>query len=366
MNDPAPRSSRRPAKQRTGLLHAVRALSAAQQRTAAAALVVLVSLGTPWYATQVSFPGKDRAVDGTMSGITAFSFVEAGVLLVGVAVLALVWARATERRFSLPVADGTVVTAAAAWIGVLIVYRLFDRPESKIENGTSTLVGLSWGIFASLAAVGLLLATGLDQRRRDAEVRASTAAPVEGPVVDPEDLVAPAGPSGPPAPGGRPAWDGPDLPAAPRSSPPAERPAWDGPAERAVVPRPSAPAERPRESRPVSRSWSFDDPQNPAPPPGDQPSRRRPTPPPLGRGAAAAELRDAGLGGEPRRRAAPDTDPDRTRVTPPAPRTDRTRVVPPAPQQDRTRVTPADPVPEPAPDPATRVSRRERRRRDER
>jgi hypothetical protein len=191
VNDSAPRSSRRRSKTGSGagLIQAIRSLSAAQQRTAAAAVVVLVSLGTPWYSTQVVSDGKK--VDGTMSGISAFSFVEAAVLLVAVAVLALVWGRATGRRFSLPLTDGTVITAAAGWIGLLVVYRLFDKPETGIDKGTSTFVGLSWGIFASLAAVGLLLATGLDQRRRDAALRAETAAPEDGPVVDPADLVEP-------------------------------------------------------------------------------------------------------------------------------------------------------------------------------
>lgn len=304
---PAPRPTRRrPDRRQGGVLQTLLSLTAPQQRTAAAAVVVLVSLGTPWYSTEVVFPGVDggapRTSSGTMTGISAFSFVEAAVLLVAAAVLVLVWGRATERSFSLPVSDGTVVTAAAGWLGLLVVYRLFDRPDGDADGGAATLIGLSWGIFASLAAVGLLLTTGLDQRRRDAELRSSIVGPADGPVVDPADVVATgAGGPGPPA-------------------------------------------------------------------PRDPPSRRRPTPPedathPLDRDAAAALLRDVGLRGEaaPRTRAedrhAPRDD-DPTRATPGG--TDPTRVAPRG--TDPTRVSPgsdrrADLAP-PPPDARLRGGRR--------
>lgn len=382
-DDPASRPARRrPARTQGGLLQAVLSLTAAQQRTAAAAIVVLVSLGTPWYTTEVVFPGKDggppTTSSGTMSGIGAFSFVEAAVLLVAAAVLVLVWARATERRFSLPVADGTVITAAAGWLGLLVVYRLFDKPEGDTEGNAATLIGLSWGIFASLAAVGLLLATGLDQRRRDAELRASTATPVDGPVVDPADVV--------PATGGdertavarrddadepaavarrddaddRPAWDGPAAPAARPPSVP-DRPAWAGPAS-APPSRTPAPADPPADPSP-SRSWSYADTDGPGPPaPRTPPSRRRPTPPqdptrPLGRGDAADQLRDAGLGdAAPRPRAAEETAPRRD---------DPTRVAPQ--QDDPTRVAPRSEEAgrhDPPPSDARLRGRRRRRDRD--
>lgn len=275
-------------------MHALQALTAAQQRTAAAALVVIVSLGTPWYSTQVAF-SDGRVVNGSRSGIQAFSFVEAAVLVVALAVLALVWARATERRFSLPASDGTVITAAAGWLGLLIVYRLFDRPDGGSNAGTATLIGLSWGIFASLAAVGLLLATGLDQRRRAAAVRGPRVAPAEGPVVDPGDLVPqPAGPARSAAPVGTPGAAADD----------ATRVAPSGAGEQDVtrVAPSDAAVEDVTRVAPTPRSWNFDDPDLPAPEPATPPSRRRPTPPEdptraLGRDDAAEQPRDAGLAG---------------------------------------------------------------------
>jgi hypothetical protein len=57
-----------------------------------------------------------------------FSFVEAAEVLIALAVLALLRARALGKRFHLPLGDGTAIAAAGLWAAVLIVVRLFDRP----------------------------------------------------------------------------------------------------------------------------------------------------------------------------------------------------------------------------------------------
>jgi hypothetical protein len=62
-----------------------------------------------------------------VSTLGAFSFVEAGVLLLAAGVLALLFARAEGMRFHLPFGDGTVIAAAGIWAGALIVAGLLDR-----------------------------------------------------------------------------------------------------------------------------------------------------------------------------------------------------------------------------------------------
>ena len=57
-----------------------------------------------------------------------FSFVEAAVVLTGGAVLALLYLRGVDRRFDLPIADGSLILAAGGWAAFLVVVRLFDRP----------------------------------------------------------------------------------------------------------------------------------------------------------------------------------------------------------------------------------------------
>jgi hypothetical protein len=87
--------------------------------------------------------------------------VEAALLLVVVAVLYLLYSRTQGRAFHLPGGDGTAITAAGAWSVLLIVWRLFDRPDGDIS-------GVSWGIFVALVAAVALTVAG--QRVRAARV----------------------------------------------------------------------------------------------------------------------------------------------------------------------------------------------------
>ena len=57
-----------------------------------------------------------------------FSFVEAAQILVALAVLALLRARAVGKRFHLPFGDGTVIAVAGIWAAALIFVRMLDRP----------------------------------------------------------------------------------------------------------------------------------------------------------------------------------------------------------------------------------------------
>ncbi|HEV3379141.1 MAG TPA: hypothetical protein VG126_17840 [Thermoleophilaceae bacterium] len=81
-----------------------------------------------------------------------FSFVEAAELLIAVGVLALLRARAVGKRFHLPFGDGTVIAAAGAWAGALIVVRLFDRA-----------LGLN---LLALACAAILVLAGLRERAK--------------------------------------------------------------------------------------------------------------------------------------------------------------------------------------------------------
>ena len=71
-----------------------------------------------------------------------FSFVEAAMVLTGLAILTLLKERADRRRFHLPFGDGTVIFAAGLWAGFLIVVRLFDRPlgQSVLALGCAAII----------------------------------------------------------------------------------------------------------------------------------------------------------------------------------------------------------------------------------
>ena len=82
-----------------------------------------------------------------------FSFVEAAEILVALAVLALLYQRAEEKRFHLPFGDGSVILAAGCWAAGLIAVRLFDRP-------------LGQNLLALACAAILVLAGARERARR--------------------------------------------------------------------------------------------------------------------------------------------------------------------------------------------------------
>jgi hypothetical protein len=116
-----------------------------------------------------------------VSTLGPFSFVEAAIVLIGAGVLFLLRKRAEGKLFHVPFGDGSVIAAAGAWAGFLIVVRLFDRP-------------LGQGLLALVCAAILLLA-GIRERakRPPDDLPEGAAEPGEPPAPppDPEERVAP-------------------------------------------------------------------------------------------------------------------------------------------------------------------------------
>jgi hypothetical protein len=139
-----------------------RALTPEQRLAAVAALALLASMLLPWYQ-ETGFavvPGKAPvSVDDSKNAFQVYSFVEAAIFVVVVAVLVLLWARAERKAFHLPGGDGTVIMGAGLWVMFLIFYRQLDKPNGRHEGVFSTSVGVQWGIFiAFLIAAGLAYA----------------------------------------------------------------------------------------------------------------------------------------------------------------------------------------------------------------
>lgn len=167
------------------LRDAWRALPAEHRLCGLAALLLLGTMILPWYSTSrgVPVPGRGaQLVQDNQTALQAFSFVEAAVLLVAAGVLALLFARGERRAFHLPGGDGTAIAGAGVWAALLIVWRLFDKPE--LGRGVS--VGLAWGIFVALAAAAFLAVAGnrLRAARRPEPPleRAAPPAPADEPV----------------------------------------------------------------------------------------------------------------------------------------------------------------------------------------
>ncbi len=143
------------------------ALEPEQHLAALAAAALFVSMFLPWYQQNavviVSASHTQPLVSRNLDAWAVFSFVEAAVLLVAAAVLALLIARAEEREFHLPGSDGAIVMIAGIWTALLLVLRLFDKPGIT-SHGVAANVGIQWGIFFALAAAGALIYAGSRMR----------------------------------------------------------------------------------------------------------------------------------------------------------------------------------------------------------
>jgi hypothetical protein len=144
------------------------ALHPEQRLAALAAAVLFVTMFLPWYQQNavISASRAQPLVSRNLDAFAVFSFIEAAVLLVAAAVLALLIARAEEREFHLPGSDGTIVMIAGAWTALLLVLRLFDKPGIT-SHGVAANVGIQWGIFFALAAAGGLIYAGSRMRAAD-------------------------------------------------------------------------------------------------------------------------------------------------------------------------------------------------------
>jgi hypothetical protein len=126
---------------------------------AAAALALTLLL--PWYEQSYVPEGSREFVQRNVSAFGVFTFVEAAVLLVAASVLFLIWARSEKKGFHLPGGDGTAIVMAGGWAALLLIWRLFDKPDS---SAPSSDYGIQWGMFAALLAAGALVAAGLRVR----------------------------------------------------------------------------------------------------------------------------------------------------------------------------------------------------------
>ena len=161
--DPDPAHPSRPAG--SGIAHAWGALDRDRRLAAIAALALFVTMFLPWYQQNavVTAAKSQPLISRNLNAFQVFSFVEAAVLLVAVAVLVLLYMRADGRRFQLPGGDGAVVLAAGLWSALLLILRLFDKPGIT-QHGVAANVGIQWGIFFALAAAGLLAYAGSRMR----------------------------------------------------------------------------------------------------------------------------------------------------------------------------------------------------------
>ena len=148
-----------------------RLLDDGRKLAAGAGIVLLLSFFMPWYSKSVLPAGGKAFITTSISAFGAFTWVEAAILLVDVAILALLYLRSKGHRIELPAGDGTMIAIGGGWIVILLLVRVFDRPSA---TGTGATVGLEWGLLVAMASAGAMLAAGLAVRA----VERATATPV--------------------------------------------------------------------------------------------------------------------------------------------------------------------------------------------
>lgn len=135
------------------------------QLAAVASVALVLSFALPWYQKSVVI--GETIKNGNVTALGAFTFVEAAIMLVAIAVVFLVWARSAKKGFHLPGGDGVAIVMAGGWAMLLLVYRLFDKPNIEGQGAGATM-GIQWGIFGAMVAAGLLIAAGLRVKQIDA------------------------------------------------------------------------------------------------------------------------------------------------------------------------------------------------------
>lgn len=140
----------------SGLVEDVRRLPREQKLAGGAALGLFVAMFLPWYTR--SFFSRGSFVHDDVNAFQVFSWVEAAVLLVSGSVLFLLYARSQRRGFHLPGGDGTAIMLAGGWTVLLIIWRMFDKPNLVGDEG------IQWGIFVALLAAGALTWAGVRMR----------------------------------------------------------------------------------------------------------------------------------------------------------------------------------------------------------
>jgi hypothetical protein len=135
----------------------VRMLDPEQRLAGIAAVLIIVSLFTPWW--------RDPVFRLSYWAVNRFTWIELSLMLVAGSVLLLLFRRAQGRVFHLPLSDGTLATGAGAWCCLLVIVRLLDPPVRAVD-GHHVDYHMRWGPLLCIAASVMLALAGIRARRK--------------------------------------------------------------------------------------------------------------------------------------------------------------------------------------------------------
>lgn len=132
-------------------------LRPAERIAALGAMAVAGSLLFPWYGIELElFNGFSQ------TGLEAFGFGHAALLLTAAAALGLIWRCASGYELPRPMSEGALLIAAGVWIALLVAYLAIDRPD---EIAGFDRVRLRYGAFVALGGAAALIVGGARLRQ---------------------------------------------------------------------------------------------------------------------------------------------------------------------------------------------------------
>lgn len=131
-------------------------------------LVVAGSLLLPWY-------GAPIASDLVKTGMGAFSFATAAMLLTIGAALFLLLEVGDGYRPPRPLTVGSLLVAAGVWTSLIIVYQMVVRPEFSFAGLINDNYDVRYGMFVALGGAAALILAGVRRRVHEATGHAAHA-----------------------------------------------------------------------------------------------------------------------------------------------------------------------------------------------
>jgi len=141
------------------LLRDLRGLGGNERIAVIGAAVMVGSLLLPWYQSPISN-------DLVLTGIGAFGWAEGALLLIAGATTFLALEGGGGYVPPRPLREWALFVAAGIWSGVIIVYRIVDRPAFTL-GGHDEPYELHYAIFVALAGAAVIVVAGLRMRPRE-------------------------------------------------------------------------------------------------------------------------------------------------------------------------------------------------------
>jgi len=155
----ASRSTERPASVLRQLLRDLQGLGGNERIAVIGAAVMVGSLFLPWYQSPISN-------ELVQTGFGAFGWAEAALVLIAAATAFLALECGGGYVPPRPLREWALFVAAGCWAGLVVLYRMADRPRFTLA-GHDEPYDLHYAIFVALAGAVIIVIAGLRMRPRE-------------------------------------------------------------------------------------------------------------------------------------------------------------------------------------------------------